>query len=141
MKILRPSHFKQALTELLRTGLTRRQIALGVAVGFFAGVQPYMGLHVLCGIALAYIMRLNQVVVFLGVSISNPVTFPFFLVASAQIGNLILHGTFLELKIEGVSIINHYLWPIVLGSVVFGAAGGALLYLGVNEFLRRRGRA
>lgn len=140
MKILRPANFRKALEDILKTGLSRRQIALGVAVGFFAGVQPYMGLHTLSGIALAYILRLNQVVVFLGVSISNPITFPFFLVISAQVGNLILHGALLELKMEGVSLIEHYLWPIVFGSVVFGAAGSVVLYIVVNEFLRRRGR-
>jgi uncharacterized protein (DUF2062 family) len=141
MKILRPAYFKQALADLLKTGLSRRQIALGVAVGFFAGAQPYLGFHVISGIVLAYILRLNQVVVFLGLNISNPITFPFILVASAQVGNLILHGTFLELQVHGVDIIKHYIWPLVVGGAVFGAVGGAVLYFGVNEFLRRRGRA
>lgn len=130
IRLLSPRNFKQMLESLLVSGMTPRQIALGVAVGSFIGVSPFIGLHTVMGIAAAYVLRLNQVVVFLGAQVvGNPLTLPLIIYLSAQIGSLIMRGHMMEIKFDHVDFLTDYFEPILLGSVVLGAVLSAALYL------------
>jgi uncharacterized protein (DUF2062 family) len=137
MSRFRLPRYRQAIRELLSTGLNSREIAFGIAVGNFVGIMPLVGLHTVAGIAVAHVLRLNQMVVFLGAQISNPFTFPFIMVLSAQVGSLLLSGSFLEIKTEDVDIIRHYLVPLLLGSVVLGLSVGGVSYALALRFIRR----
>lgn len=137
---LRLFSYRQVVEHFLRAGLSPEKIALGIAVGNFVGILPFLGLHTIMGIAIAYLMGLNQVIVFLGAQISNPISFPFILFISAQIGSLILNGSFLDLRIHDVDLIRHYLYPTLLGSVVLGVSVGSLSYFITLRILKRQKR-
>ena len=121
-------------------GLSTNEIALGIALGNFIGFIPVMGTHTIVAIGLAYILRLNTLIVLLGSQISNPISYPFQLFITAEIGSLLLHGRFLEIKFSKniLYYLDHYVWPIVLGSLVLGTIVSGLSYFIVRGFLERR---
>jgi uncharacterized protein (DUF2062 family) len=133
--------YRETIKSYLRKGLSPSGIAFGIALGNFVGILPLPGLHTVVAIGLAYLLRLNIVIVFLGTQISNPFSFPFILFISAQIGNLMLSGSLLDLKFTtDLSVLKTYIMPTVIGSIVFGLAVGSLSYF-LTLTLARRFRA
>jgi len=130
---------KNMIGDFLVKGLSPREIAFGISLGNFVGILPFLGLHTVMALGLAWLLRLNMGVVFLGTQISNPLSFPFILFLSAEIGSVVLHGTFLDLSFGGdvMLIIKHYLWPTLLGSILLGLAVGIVTYPITLRFARR----
>lgn len=130
---------KTVIKAFLVKGLSPTEIAFGVSLGNFVGILPFLGLHTAIALGLAYILRLNMGVVFLGTQISNPLSFPFILFLSAQIGSLVLNGAFLDLKFSGdvMMIIKQYIYPTLLGSIFLGLAVGIVTYPITLRFARR----
>jgi uncharacterized protein len=131
---------KDYILRFSSKGLSTNEIALGIALGNFVGFIPIMGTHTIVGIGLAYILRLNTLIVLLGSQISNPISYPFQLFITAEVGSLLMHGKFVEIKFsKNIGFyLDHYVWPIVLGSVVLGTIVSALSYFIVRGFLERR---
>ncbi len=120
-------------------GLSPTEIASAIALGNFIGFIPIIGTHTVIAIGLAYILRLNPLIVFLGTQISNPISYPFQIFISAEIGNLILNGSFLKIKFSReINYINHYIWPIIVGSLVLGIVISGLSYILIKYFLNKR---
>jgi uncharacterized protein (DUF2062 family) len=133
--------YRETVMSFLRKGLLPSEIAFAIALGNFVGILPILGLHTVIAVGLAYLFRLNIVIVFLGTQISNPISFPFILFLSAQIGNLMLSGSLLDLKLTtDLSVLKTYIMPTVIGSIVFGLAVGSLSYF-LTLTLARRFRA
>ena len=65
-------HIKIQVKSLLLMGLTPNKLATGITVGFIIGTFPIWGTHTIMGILIAYIFRLNQVAVNIGVWVSFP---------------------------------------------------------------------
>lgn len=137
MKIFKLSEYKQLIKQFTRSGLTLKEIAIGIAIGNFVGILPFIGLHTIMAIGCAYIFRLNPLIVIIGSNISNPISFPFILFISAQIGSLLLNGSFLSIKLGGISIVNYYLLPTIVGSVLLGIVAGCISYFLVLKMARR----
>lgn len=130
------------ISRFIKKGLSPKEIALGVAVGTFVACVPVFGTHTIIAIFLASILRVNTLIVLLGTQISNPVSYPFQLFVSAQIGNLLLHGRLLRITFSGdISYFNHYIWPILAGSLFLGVVVSGLSYVVVKGFLKRKQRA
>jgi uncharacterized protein (DUF2062 family) len=131
---------KDYIIRFSSKGLSTNEIAFGIALGNFVGFIPVIGTHTIVAIGLAYILRLNTLVVLLGTQISNPISYPFQLFATAEVGSLILHGKFLDIKFSKDIgyYLDHYVWPIFLGSLVLGIIVSGLSYFLVRGFLRRR---
>ena len=131
---------KDYIVRLSKIGLSPHEIALGVAVGIFVAFIPLFGTHTITAIVLASLLRVNTLIVLLGTQISNPLTFPFQLFISAEIGSLILHGKFLEIKFsyEMGTLLSHYLLPIIIGGLVLGIVGSGASYLLVKGFFLRK---
>jgi uncharacterized protein (DUF2062 family) len=49
-----------------------RRIATAFSLGVFLGFSPFLGIHTLLGLGLAYLLRLNKVGVLVGVYINSP---------------------------------------------------------------------
>ncbi|HYQ48295.1 MAG TPA: DUF2062 domain-containing protein [Thermodesulfovibrionales bacterium] len=132
------SKYRETVMSFLRKGLLPSEIAFAVALGNFVGILPFLGLHTVIAIGLAYLLRLNIVVVFLGTQISNPFSFPFILFISAQIGNLVLKGRLLDLAFTtDLAVLKTYIMPTMIGSIVFGLAVGSLSYVLTLAIARR----
>ena len=130
---------KDYIVRLSKKGLSPHEIALGVAVGIFVAFIPLFGTHTITAIVLASLLRVNTLIVLLGTQISNPLTLPFQLFISAEVGSVILNGKFLEIKItRDVSYLNHYILPILIGSLVLGICFSGLSFLLVKGLLKKR---
>ena len=124
------SQLKDYILRFSKKGLTPHEISLGVAVGIFIAFIPLFGSHTITAIALASLLRVNTLIVLLSTQISNPLTFPFQLFVSAEVGSLILYGKFLEIKISGdISYLHHYILPIIMGSLLLGVCFSVLSFL------------
>jgi uncharacterized protein (DUF2062 family) len=132
---------KKKLIDYLKQGVSPAEIAFAVALGIFIAFIPMVGVHTALAFVLAWVMRINPVIVFLGTQISNPLTFPFQIVISAQAGHLVMHGGFLPLKWSAdIDWVNTLLWPTLLGSLMLGIVFSVSFYIGVYQFLKRRNR-
>ena len=130
---------KNMIGDFLVKGLSPSEIAFGISLGNFVGILPFLGLHTVMAVGLAWLLRLNMGVVFLGTQISNPLSFPFILFISAQIGSVVLHGTFLDLSFSGdvMLFIKQYLYPTLIGSILLGLAVGIVTYPITLHFAKR----
>jgi uncharacterized protein (DUF2062 family) len=130
---------KDYIIRFNKKGLSPAEIASAVALGNFIGFIPIIGTHTIIALGLSYVLRLNTLIVFLGTQISNPISFPFQIFISAEIGNLILHGRFLEIKFSrDISYLNHYIWPIIVGGLVLGIVVSGLSFFLIKYFLNKR---
>lgn len=130
---------KDRITSLSIKGLPPQEIAAGIALGNFIGFIPLIGTHTVMAIAFASLLRLNTLIVLLGTQISNPLSFPFQIFLSAEVGNLILNGSFLEIEFSReIDYLSHYLVPILIGSLILGLAVSMVSYFSVKGLLRRR---
>lgn len=132
---------KDYLIRLRKKGLTPSEIASAFALGNFISFMPLIGTHTVTAIALASLLRLNTLIIILGTQLSNPLTIPIQLFASAEIGNLILYGSFLEIEFSrNISYLEHYILPLFVGSLVLGAIVAAISYTCVKMCLQKKKR-
>ncbi len=108
---------------------TPAKVGLGVGIGVFVGCSPLWGVHLPMAVLLATLFRLNRAIVYASAYIGNPLTAGPMLFAEVQIGHRILHGIWLPVtlaKVETVGVLGIFT-DLMLGSVVFGIALGAVL--------------
>ncbi len=82
---------------MLRAHVAPPRVAAAVLVGCLVGCTPLFGFHILLCIALAWLLRLNQVIVYGAANLSVPPMIPIIGFSSVQLGERILHGRFLPL--------------------------------------------
>ena len=63
---------RDLLKKLLQIEDTPERTALAFSIGIFLGFSPFLGLHTLAGLAIAFIFKLNRVAVLLGVWSNTP---------------------------------------------------------------------
>ncbi|MBI4825737.1 MAG: DUF2062 domain-containing protein [Nitrospirae bacterium] len=68
------AYLRDKFKSIMQVHETPHRIALAFALGVFMGNSPFLGLHYVGGIFLAWIFRLNKLVAFVGVSVNNPWT-------------------------------------------------------------------
>lgn len=68
------AYLRDKFKSIMQVHETPHRIALAFALGVFMGNSPFLGLHYIGGIFLAWIFRLNKLVAFVGVSVNNPWT-------------------------------------------------------------------
>jgi uncharacterized protein (DUF2062 family) len=61
----------------LRLSGSPHAIALGCAVGAFAAFTPFLGLHIVIAVVIAWLLRGNLIAGAVGTFIGNPLSFPF----------------------------------------------------------------
>jgi uncharacterized protein (DUF2062 family) len=114
------SKLKDIIIRFSKKGLSPQEIALAIAVGTFIAFIPIMGTHTLTAFALSY---------------------PFQLFISAEVGSLILDGDFLEITFShNINYLEHYIWPIIVGSLVLGIIVASLSYILIKNILHKRSR-
>ncbi len=127
------------LLEYLKQGITPAEISFAVALGIFIAFVPMVGVHSLMALLFAWMLRVNPVIVFVGTQISNPFTFPFQLIISAQTGHLVMYGGFLPLDwSQDIDWVNSFLWPTLLGSLILAVVFSFVVYFGTYRFLKRK---
>lgn len=139
--------------RIVRLSASPHAVALGVASGTFAAFTPFLGLHVVLALALAYLLSGNLVAAALATAVANPLTLPLIWTATLRAGELVLgttsqhSGTAIDLARLFDHLTFSDLWrpvlkPMLVGSVAIGAPAAALAYgashAGVRAHRRRR---
>ena len=82
--------WRARLEHLLHTHDTPQRTAAAFALGVFLGFSPFLGLHTVLGLALAFALNLNRVAVLLGVYSNLPWILPPYYAAMTFAGATIL---------------------------------------------------
>ncbi len=88
--MLRYARARRWLDQLLHTHDTPRRTAAAYAVGVFFGFSPFLGLHTVLGLAVAFAFNLNRVAVLLGVYSNLPWILPAYYTLSTLVGAALL---------------------------------------------------
>ena len=139
------SRIRGWLEQLLHTHDTPRRTAAAFALGVFLGFSPFLGLHAVMGLALAFLFGLNRVAVILGVYSNLPWILPAYY-TFATIGGAAILGIDVQPKAirevmtavstgwhdpgEVTRTLAPFLWAYALGSTI-----GAILLAGVTYYV------
>jgi uncharacterized protein (DUF2062 family) len=147
------SRFRRALQVLLHVEDTPHRIALAFGIGVWIAFSPFLGVHTLLALGIAFAFRLSRVAILLGAYINNPWTLAPLYLAGTVVG-CILMGVSTEglaavdWSQQGAAFYEHlvaslrpYLWPFLLGNTVLGVTGGMLGYVLLRRVLERRGQS
>src|SRR5580765_3940884 len=78
------------LDQLLHTHDTPTRTAAAYAVGVFFGFSPFLGLHTILGLVVAFALNLNRVAVLLGVYSNLPWILPAYYTLATMLGAAVL---------------------------------------------------
>lgn len=146
------------LGNLLHIADTPERTAAAFALGVFIGFSPFLGLHTLIGIVLAFLLNVNRVAVLLGVYTNLPwILAPYYATATiagaAITGHHIppgfrLHfGALFDLPLYSGefwtrlgAMLRPLVWPYAVGSTLGGLALAAAAYPLALAFISSRKR-
>lgn len=83
-------HARLTYLRLKRLRGKPKKIAMGLAVGVFAGCFPFFGIQTLLGIILATIFRGSKVAAIAGTWVSNPITYLPIYIFNYKVGKFLL---------------------------------------------------
>ncbi|OQP85642.1 hypothetical protein BTR14_14280 [Rhizobium rhizosphaerae] len=125
--------------RVLRLSSSPHKIALGAAAGTASAMTPFLGLHVLIALAVAYLLSASLVSAAIATTLANPLTIPLILFSIYEIGAAIL-GLDQEKPVSGGDLLDGLshldlgeLWapvlkPMLVGMVPLATGMGALAY-------------
>jgi len=135
--------------RLARLPGTPHSIAAGFACGVAISFTPFLGLHILLGCALAYLVRGNMLATVIGTVAGNPWTFPLFFTLTGTIGAALL-GTDMVAEIPVwdwdaifMSPTDYFagflpvVFPLVVGAVPVATSAWFLVYLVFKSLITR----
>lgn len=132
--------------RVLRLSSSPHSIAIGVAAGAASSATPFVGFHILIALAAAYLLSGNLIAAGIATALANPLTIPFILAATYEIGIAITgqssgtmggHDILHMLKnLEFSHLWGPVLKPVLIGSVP-AAAGAALVFYGASLYAAR----
>ena len=70
------ARLKAFYTRFIKIRGTPEQISLGMALGLFIGMSPFMGFHTIAAVALASLFGWSKIAAGIGVCLTNPFTAP-----------------------------------------------------------------
>jgi uncharacterized protein (DUF2062 family) len=88
--LLKSARVRRFLDHLLHTHDTPERTAAAYAAGVFFGFSPFLGLHTLLGLVIAFAFNLNRVAVLLGVYSNLPWILPAYYSLATVLGAMIL---------------------------------------------------
>jgi uncharacterized protein (DUF2062 family) len=133
--------FRATLSQILRVDDTPHRLALTFAIGVFIGISPFIGLHAVLALAVAWIFRLNKVVILGGAFINNPWSIIPIYTFSTWIGTVVL-GTDLGITdvdwhsvtlATFVSDLSNLIMPFIVGTTVVGSITAIFSYVIVRK--------
>ena len=149
---------KRWLDALPHVHDTPERTARAYALGVFLGFSPFLGLHTIIAIALAFMLRLNRVAVLLGVYSNLPWIIGAYYLATTMLGAALLRTTLppdlserlrdmLQLSVrsrefwhEVMRLASPLLWPYTVGSLIGATILAAIAYRMALAFVIRRRR-
>jgi uncharacterized protein len=144
------------LDALLHIDDTPERTAAAFALGVFFGFSPFLGLHTILAVALAFILNLNRVAVLLGVYSNLPWIIAAYYTGATMLGAVIMRTTlppafgqqFVDLFELSVlqrefwqqlgGLMRPLLWPYFVGSLVASVLLALAAYPAALAFVRSR---
>ena len=136
--------------RLLSLDDTPERIALGFSVGVFLAFSPFLGLHTLLGLTLAFLFGLNRVAVLVGLFVNNPWTLLPIYAAATYIGGIFLGAPSSAVLPDfgwsrmwqsayWVALAKQWrmLVPMLLGSAILSTLFSVLSYTGALYILKQ----
>jgi len=129
-------YFHDRIREILKLNDPPHKLALAVAVGVFTAFSPWFGLHIASCIALAWVLRLNKLVVLTATFINNPWTvvpiYGFCLWAGFKLTGRdaalpAINWSSLGFR-DLFTVLQPFLLPFVAGTLMVGAVTAVLSY-------------
>ena len=129
------------LEQLLHTHDTPQRTAFAFGLGVFLGFSPFLGLHAILGLALAFLFRLNRVAVIVGVYSNLPWILPAYYtvatLAGARMLGVAIDPAVLKEAVRAFETVSwrdlrtlaHALAPLAWAYVVGSMVGAVLLAL------------
>ena len=140
--------FKRHFIERLRSlSGTPSSIAGGAAVGVMVSFTPFVGLHTLLAVVLAWALRFNVLAAAIGTIAGNPWTFPFIWAAVYYTGRIMLEGSSVMLPHVKFDFSRFFsdIWPVlkpmIVGCVPFCIAAWIISYYIVKNTLDKLTRS
>lgn len=146
------------LGVLLHIQDTPQRTAAAFSLGVFFGFSPFLGLHTLMAVAMAFALNLNRVAVLLGVYSNLPWIIGAYYASTTMLGSAILRtrlpdgyrerlGDLFELSVlaggfwrELARLLEPLLWPFTVGSLIGALLLAAAAYPVALAFLNSRKR-
>ncbi|MHB8843572.1 MAG: DUF2062 domain-containing protein [Nitrospirota bacterium] len=140
-------YLRERLHAIIKLDEPPHRLALAFSVGVFIAFSPWLGLHIVSALAIAWVFRLNKVVVLTASFINNPWTIVPMYAFCLWFGVRITGGAAAVPDIawstlgfrDLFSVLLPFLWPFAAGTVVIGAAASVLSY-GIILWLVKRYR-
>lgn len=138
--------------KIMRIGGSPHAVAAGLAIGVVSAWTPFLGLHILFAIPLAYLLGGSMVAAALGTTFANPITCPIIWPLSWKLGEAMLgNDASGHDHIDLGALFSHLdmsqLWrpvlePMLIGSLPPGILCGLLFYVvtyfSIRTFRNRR---
>ena len=126
---------------------TPESIALGFACGVYTSFTPIFGFHFVVAAAMAWVLRANIFASAIGTFFGNPLTFPFIVASSLQIGGWILghddsdHATiadmgFYDLVVHLLENVGELVVPYFVGGFFPGVVCAVISYLLIKPLVK-----
>lgn len=119
---------KLAVIHIYRAHGSPHEIALGAAIGAFWGVFPTFGLSTPLILILHRIAKFNVLTAFAGALVSNPVTSPFLLIFSYQIGTVFIKTSIAFSLEDWTQHLKELGIIMLIGATILSSAVAVLIY-------------
>ncbi len=137
--------------RIMRLGGSPHAVAAGLAVGVLSAWTPFLGLHILLAIPLAWLVGGSAIAAAIGTAFANPLTCPIIWPLTWEVGRHMLGEPPASRNIDLPALFAHLdlsrIWspviePMLLGSLPLGLLCAltfyVVIYLGVRRFRNRR---
>ncbi len=115
--------------RLARLSGSPYSIAAGFACGAAVSFTPFLGFHILLGVAFSWLLGGNPVAAMIGTLIGNPWTFPFIWWWTYWLGHQLLPGhQMIALKGVDVAYLTHHVWDILAPMALGGVLSATLVW-------------
>ena len=144
--------FRGFLRQLLHLGDSPERTALAFSIGVFLSFSPFIGLHTILGLGIAFLFKLNRLAVLLGVFVNTPWTFAPVASFGTAVGFYAL-GTESRFSAspwdsmfsrsfwrQMFSDVEHVLLPFFVGNLILSFLAALISYLVVRRILLRHRR-
>ncbi|MDP4212932.1 MAG: DUF2062 domain-containing protein [Bacteroidota bacterium] len=135
---------KAIIQELLHPHQSDARKSVSAAFGIFMGIVPIWGFQLIAAIFIAFILKLNKVLVILFANISIPPFIPLIIYASYRSGSIWMPGSAPEISFSkslSLSAIRYNFRQYLLGSItlaiVAGVVTGLLTFLLLKLFNKK----
>jgi uncharacterized protein (TIGR03546 family) len=139
VRLFNKEKWKKTVKTILSLDSHPGHISLGFSVGVFISFTPFIGIHSLMAIVIAFVFRLNKLTCVTATWVNTPLTVIPMLGLSYKLGSVLLGNAPVELQVK--SLEWQYLKPhaasLMLGSSIIGFVAAILSYIVVYYIIVR----